>query len=114
MTYGRQTQRKGLLFTMAAITLAGAAVLFVVGGKTAHAQTNSVGGSPGPLADSCGVPAQAAGSQTQGGGRGTPVVQPGRGPVKLQALSLLGGYNSLPNTFRQYVLWEPLPGSRLW
>ena len=114
MTYGRQTQRKGLLFTMAAITLAGAAVLFVAGGKTAHAQTNSVGGSPGPLADSCGVPAQAAGSQTQGGGRGTPVFQPGRYPVKLPALSLLGAHNDLPNTFRPGVHWGQLPDRRKW
>ncbi len=77
-------------------------------------QTSSnAGGSPGPLADSCGVPAQGSGSQPQGA-RGTPVFPAGQYPVKLPAVSLLGAHNDLPNPFRAGVHWGQLPAGRKW
>src|SRR6266566_1951368 len=77
-------------------------------------QTSSnAGGSPGPLADSCGVPAQGSGSQPQGA-RGTPVFPSGQYPVKLPAVSLLGARNDLPNPFRPGMHWGQLPGGRKW
>src|SRR5215831_18162992 len=77
-------------------------------------QTNSnAGGSPGPLADTCGVPAQGARGSAQGA-RGTPVFPEGQYPVKLPAVSLLGAHNDLPNPFRAGVHWGQLPPGRKW
>src|SRR5439155_1352340 len=92
-----------VLFTFGAICLAG----------TLLAQSNNNAGSPGPLADSCGAPAQGAGSPSPGA-RGTPVFPAGQYPVKLPALSLLGARNDLPNPFRPGVHWGQLPGGRKW
>src|SRR2546426_1923582 len=109
MFHASQTQRMGLPFAVAMIILAGATGLF------ATQAGNTSGGSPGPLADSCGVPAPAAGGQVQGGGaRGTPVFPAGQYPVKLPAVSLLGARNDLPNPFRLGVHWGQLPGGRKW
>src|SRR5947208_3892323 len=92
-----------VLFTFGAICLAG----------TLLAQSNNNAGSPGPLADSCGAPAQGAGSPSPGA-RGTPVFPAGQYPVKLPAVSLLGARNDLPNPFRPGVHWGQLPGGRKW
>jgi sugar lactone lactonase YvrE len=101
-----QTQHRGLLFAVAAIGL-GSTI-----GLAMQSDSNG-GGSPGPLADSCGVPAQAAGGERQGA-RGTPVFPPGQYPVKLPAMSLLGARNDLPNPFRPGVHWGRLPEGRKW
>src|SRR5262245_50402139 len=65
------------------------------------AQTSILGGSQGPLADSCGAPPQPGGAQPQApaaaGARGTPVFPSGQYPVKLPSASLLGARNDLPN-----------------
>jgi len=74
-----------------------------------------LGGSQGPLADSCGVPQQAGAAQGQpAGARGTPVFPPGQYPVKLPSVSLLGARNDLPNPFQPGVHWGQLPAGRKW
>src|SRR5437867_1130437 len=102
MFHTKQPQCSALLFTFAAICVA----------CTLWAQGNNAG-SQGPLADSCGAPAQGAGSQGQGA-RGTPVFPAGQYPVKLPAVSLLGARNDLPNPFRPGVHWGQLPVGRKW
>ena len=72
-----------------------------------------LGGSQGPLADSCGVPPQGAGNPAQGA-RGTPVFPAGQYPVKLPAVSLLGAHNDLPDPFQVGVHWGQLPEGRKW
>jgi sugar lactone lactonase YvrE len=71
-----------------------------------------LGGSQGPLADSCGVPPQ-AGNPAQGG-RGMPVFPAGQYPVKLPTVSLSGARNDLPNPFQPGVHWGQLPEGRKW
>ena len=69
-------------------------------------------GSPGPLAQSCGVPASPA---TATGGRGGPPTFPsGQYPVKLPPVSLLGAHNDLANPYRPGVSWGQLPEARKW
>jgi hypothetical protein len=70
-------------------------------------------GSQGPLADSCGVPPQAAGNPVQDG-HGPPVFPAGQYPVKLPAVSLFGTRNDLPNPFQPGVHWGQLPEGRKW
>src|ERR1700686_5178195 len=70
-------------------------------------------GSPGPLAQSCGVPPAAASGQA-GGNRELPVFPPGQYPVKLPPVSLLGAHNDLPNPYRAGVSWGQLPEGRKW
>jgi hypothetical protein len=61
-------------------------------------------GSPGPLAQSCGVPSGP--SSTVASGRGGPPTFPaGQYPVKLPPVSLLGAPNDLPNPYRPGVSW---------
>jgi hypothetical protein len=67
-------------------------------------------GSPGPVAQSCGVPANPA----AGRGRGQPVFPPGDYPVKLPPISLLGARNDLPDPYRPGVSWGQLPEGRKW
>jgi hypothetical protein len=77
----------------------------------AKAQT----GSPGPLANSCGVPP--ASSSAPGGassGQRLPVFPAGQYPVKLPAASLLGARNDLPNPYGSGVSWGQLPEGRKW
>ncbi|MBV8846044.1 MAG: hypothetical protein JO307_24815 [Bryobacterales bacterium] len=70
-------------------------------------------GSPGPLAQSCGVPAAQA--SKAGTGRGGPPTFPaGQYPVKLPSVSLLGARNDLPNPYRPGVSWGQLPEGRKW
>src|SRR6266550_6376353 len=79
-------------------------------------------GSPGPLAQFCGVPpAGAAVTQAKGQGKGqgraktgVPVFPAGQYPVKLPAVSMLGARNDLPNPYRPGVSWGQLPEGRKW
>lgn len=73
-------------------------------------------GSPGPLAQSCGVPANApSASGNQGGAANKPPqFPPGQYPVKLPPVSLLGAPNNLPNPYRPGVSWGQLPEGRRW
>jgi 6-bladed beta-propeller/NHL repeat len=118
----RQTHCNGCLFIYAAIILVAATALIVLTRDMGYAMvsvepttqsTGTTGGSPGALADSCGVPAQPAANQAQGG-RGLPVFPAGQYPVKLPAISLLGARNDLPNPFRPGVHWGQLPEGRKW
>jgi hypothetical protein len=96
---------------VAVLTVAGIAMLVAFAGRlNAQAQT----GSPGPLAESCGVPP--ASSIASGGGawRSLPVFPPGQYPVKLPPASLLGARNDLPNLYRLGVSWGQLPEGRKW
>jgi hypothetical protein len=98
----------------AALAIVGTLVLTAGAGRLC-AQARD--GSPGPLADSCGVPpasASAAGGGGAGGGRGTPVFPAGQYPVKLPSASLLGARNDLPNPYRAGVSWGQLPEGRRW
>jgi len=65
-----------------------------------------VGGSPGPLAQSCGTPASTAG--------GLPQFPAGQYPVKLPLVSMLGARNDLPNPYRAGVSWGELSEGRKW
>jgi len=67
-------------------------------------------GSPGPLAQTCGVPA----TPPPPGARSTPQFPPDQYPVKLPAVSLLGAHNDLPDPFRPGVSWGQLPEGRKW
>src|SRR5207237_6203795 len=118
-----QMKRKRRLFIVAAISLVATTGSLVRTREMGYAmanveptitQTNSnVGGSPGLLADSCGVPVQTAANQGQGG-RALPVFPAGQYPVKLPAVSLSGARNDLPNPFRPGVHWGQLPEGRKW
>ena len=68
-------------------------------------------GSPGPRADSCGMTAE---DGTPAGGISSPVVPPGRFPIALPPVSLLGARNDLPNPYRPGVHWGKLPEGRRW
>src|SRR5437899_6362449 len=105
-----QTPSERSMFLLSAMSTARLLLGFV--GSILAVQTNGLSGSPGPLADSCGVSAQ-PGAQGQGA-RGTPVFPPGQYPVKLPAVSLLGARNDLPNPFRAGVHWGQLPDGRKW
>jgi len=90
--------------TIVLTTVALMALLPLAGGLSAE------NGSPGPLAQTCGVPATAPAP----GGRGTPQFPPDQYPVKLPSVSLLGAHNDLPNPFRPGVSWGQLPEGRKW
>jgi hypothetical protein len=79
----------------------------VAGGMILQGQN----GSPGPLAQSCGVPS----NPSAVGGRGAPPTFPqGQYPVKLPPVSLLGARNDLQNPYRAGVSWGQLPEGRKW
>src|SRR5712691_13370796 len=97
--------------SVAALTVVGLVALVV-----AAERLDADGGSPGPLAHSCGVPpasASAAGGQA-GGGRGLPVFPLGQYPVKLPPVSMLGARNDLPNPYQPGVSFGQLPQGRRW
>jgi sugar lactone lactonase YvrE len=73
-------------------------------------------GSPGPLAQSCGVPpAAASAAQGEAGGARRPQqFPPDQYPVKLPPVSLQGARNDLPNPYRSGVSWGQLPEGRKW
>ena len=91
---------------IAALTLAMLGLL-AAGGGSLKAQ-----GSPGPLAQSCGVPPEAA--RPAGGERATRVFPPGQYPVQLPPASLLGARNDLPDRYGAGVSWGQLPEGRRW
>ena len=91
---------------IAALTLAMLGLL-AAGGGSLKAQ-----GSPGPLAQSCGVPPAAA--RPAGGERATRVFPPGQYPVQLPPASLLGARNDLPDRYGAGVSWGQLPEGRRW
>ena len=68
------------------------------------------GGSPGPLAQSCGTPA----APTAGRGRALPQFPADQYPVKLPPVSMLGAHNDLPNPFKPGESWGDLPAGRKW
>jgi hypothetical protein len=90
-------------------SLSGIAVLTAVAMCSAQAQT----GSPGPLANSCGVP-PAASSAAGAGASPLPVFPAGQYPVKLPPVSLLGARNDLPNPYGPGVSFGQLPEGRKW
>ncbi len=103
--------------------LSGIAVLTAVGvwtlmGGAGGLNAQGQNGSPGPLADTCGVPPASSnapgGGGGAGGGRGLPVFPPGQYPVKLPSASLLGAHNDLPNPYGAGVSWGQLPQGRKW
>ncbi len=69
-----QTPSERSMFMLSAMSTATLSLVFV--GSILAVQTNGFSGSPGPLADSCGVSAQPS-AQGQGA-RGTPVFPPGQ------------------------------------
>jgi hypothetical protein len=69
-------------------------------------------GSPGPLAQSCGVPPTAVGEAPAG--RGLPQFPLGQYPVKLPPVSLFGARNDLPESYRPGASWGQLPEGRKW
>jgi hypothetical protein len=88
--------------------LTAVATLMLVGAGPTNAQAQN--GSPGPLANSCGVPpASSAGADAR-----LPVFPAGQYPVKLPAASLLGARNDLPNPYGPGVSWGQLPEGRKW
>src|SRR6516225_1131008 len=91
---------------IAALTLATLGLL-AAGGGSLKAQ-----GSPGPLAQSCGVSPEAA--RPASGERATHVFPPGQYPVQLPPASLLGARNDLPDRYGAGVSWGQLPEGRRW
>jgi hypothetical protein len=91
-------------------SLAALAVVAIGALVLGAARLNADSGSPGPLAQSCGVPPAAAAA----GGRGLPQFPPDQYPVKLPPVSLLGARNDLPNPYRPGVSWGQLPEGRKW
>jgi hypothetical protein len=104
-----QVMRRCLQSSVAGITFVAIGVLVLAGvGLSADS------GSPGPLAQSCGVrPAAASGSQP-GGGRELPQFSTDKYPVKLPLVSSLGAHNDLPNPYRPGMSWGQLPAGRKW
>ena len=87
----------------------------------AAVRLSAQGGSPGPLASSCGNPvaAEAAGQARSGRGlppqkSSDPIFPPGQYPVRLPPASVLGARNDLPNPYRPGVSWGQLPPGRKW
>jgi hypothetical protein len=98
---------------IAFLTMLGIGML-VGGADRLNAQGQN--GSPGPLADSCGVPpaSSSAPGADAAGARRPPVFPSGQYPVKLPPASLLGARNDLPNPYRAGVSWGQLPQGRKW
>ena len=93
-----------------AVVAAGVLVLAAVG-------LSAQSGSPGPMAQSCGIPAPGAAPSGRGQSRGktgVPIFPLGQYPVKLPAVSVLGARNDLPNPYRPGVSWGQLPPGRKW
>ena len=102
------SQWRGQLSTAVAFGLLGIGMLELA------AERLNAQGSPGPLAQSCGVPTTAASEARGRAGRGVPQFPPGQYPVKLPPVSLLGARNDLPNPYRPGVSWGQLPEGRKW
>lgn len=65
-------------------------------------------GSPGPLADSCGVPNEDEVSEPQ------TLIFDGAYPVALPAVSLLGARNDVANSYEAGAHWGSFPDGRVW
>jgi hypothetical protein len=75
--------------------------------STASGQSS---GSPGPMADTCGVvPDDSSAPPARGR-----IYPPGQYPIALPAVSLLGARNDLPNPYQPGVHWGTLPDGRVW
>src|SRR5215471_18301780 len=85
------------------------ALMIIGSGLVVHGED----GSPGPLAQSCGIPSAPAAGKTGGRG-GPPTFPPGQYPVTLPLASMLGARNDLPNPYRPGVSWGQLPEGRKW
>ncbi len=79
-------------------------------GLLAMASAQTQGGSPGPMADTCGVEPVTP-STPPARGR---IYPPGQYPIALPAVSLLGARNDLPNPYQPGVHWGRLPDGRVW
>jgi len=104
-------KRKRLRSSVAALSILALGTLLAVA-----ANLDADNGSPGPLAQSCGVPSaapRAAGNQA-GAANKPPQFPPDQYPVKLPPVSLLGAPNDLPNPYRPGVSWGQLPEGRRW
>jgi len=94
--------------------------LAVVSGIALLAQNNPQfpsppAGSPaGPLAYSCGLPAQPPTAPAGGRGQLQPTFPDGQYPVKLPPVSMLGARNDLPNPYKAGVDFGQLPQGRRW
>src|ERR1700681_3566583 len=101
----RCRQSSGVVLTVAIGVLVPAAV-----------RLSADGGSPGPLAQSCGVPPPAASTAGGEAGRGGALSQfpPVQYPVILPPVSLLGARNDLPNPYRPGLSWGQLLQGRKW
>jgi sugar lactone lactonase YvrE len=107
MTYRLRLNRASLRTTLALTLPVICAFLF-------PAQALFADGSPGPLAQTCGVPAADATAGRAGRGTALPAFPPGEYPVKLPAISLLGARNDLANPYRPGMSWGDLPNGRKW
>jgi hypothetical protein len=95
-----------------AIRVSALAIVAAGGLALAQVALGADGGSPGPLAQTCGVPSAAA--STAAGAHKLPQFPPDEYPVKLPAVSLLGARNDLPDPYRPGVSWGQLPEGRKW
>src|SRR5712691_10871632 len=90
----------GLRSSVAALVLVGVVTLVMA----------AENGSPGPLAQTCGVPP----GDRPLAGRLLPTFPPGQYPVKLPPVSMLGARNDLPNPYQPGVSFGQLPQGRRW
>lgn len=72
------------------------------------------GGSPGPMADTCGLAPDAAANAPANSGPPRRVYPAGQYPITLPAVSHLGARNDLPNPYGAGVHWGTLPDGRVW
>lgn len=116
MSHARQVNGKWPLSAIVVIGLLGVGWSLVALGATPDPETNpavavqSVGGSPGPIADFCGAPQD---DQADGGRRGR-VYPDGEYPIQLPDVSFLGARNDLPILYQPGVHWGRLPDGRRW
>jgi sugar lactone lactonase YvrE len=83
--------------------------------RASQAQIRPGGGSPGPMADTCGVePAPANAAPPAGRGAAPRIYPPGQYPITLPAASHLGARNDLPNPYGAGIHWGTLPEGRVW
>ena len=112
MSRSSHTTRPWLWPMLGAAALAATGTTFTDADDATHASTAGAvvqagSGAPGPLADSCGIPAELPEPRT-------PVFAPGEYPVQLPAVSFLGARNDLPNPYEAGVDWGELPNGRVW
>lgn len=118
MSHPRAARTRWVLSPLVALGLAVGGVLatnIAAPPAVALAQGSTGGsGSPGPLADSCGEPAAGTAPAAPAKGPNIPVFPPGKFPVSLPSVSLLGARNDLPTPYQSGVHWGQLPAGRKW